>query len=213
MDYLQLAIIGLPILFFSLTVHEFAHAWTANRMGDPTAKQMGRMSLNPLVHLDLMGLLVMVGSGFRFGWAKPVPINPFNFRDWRKGTFLVSAAGPASNIILAVAAAAVFHLVSFLGLDPQSQSIAHQFLYFMILVNCALAFFNMIPLPPLDGSKILFSLLPPRYENFAISLERYGPMLLIAVIFIGFMMPGGRSIIWMVIGPFVDLMLTILIGK
>ena len=213
MDFFKLAIIGIPILFFSLTVHEFSHAWTANRMGDPTAKQMGRMSLNPLVHIDLLGLLVMVGSGFRFGWAKPVPVNPFNFRDWRKGMFLVSIAGPASNILLAIAAAAVFHLVSFVGLDPQMSNVMQQFLYFMILVNCALAFFNMIPLPPLDGSKILISLLPPRYEPFAMALERYGPMILLGIIFLGFMMPGRGSIIWMIIGPFVDLMLTILIGK
>jgi Zn-dependent protease len=212
MDYLQLAIIGLPILFFSLTVHEYSHAWTANKLGDPTAKLMGRLSLNPLVHIDLMGLMVMVGTGFRFGWAKPVPVNPANFRDWRKGNLLVSIAGPISNIILAVLAAVLFHAVGYFGFDSQTVGTVHQFLYFMILVNCALAFFNMIPLPPLDGSHILISLLPPRYENFAISLERYGPMLLIALVFIGFLMPG-ISPIWMIIGPFVDLMLTILIGK
>lgn len=212
MDYLQLAIIGIPILFFSLTVHEFAHAWTANKLGDPTAKQLGRLTLNPIAHIDLMGLMVMVASGFRFGWAKPVPVNPLNFRDWRKGNLLVSVAGPASNIMLAILAALVFHAIAFMGFDAQTLGTAHQFLYFMILVNSALAFFNLIPLPPLDGSHILISLLPPRYEHVALSLQRYGPMLLMGVIFIGFMMPG-RSLIWMIIGPFVDLMLTILIGK
>lgn len=207
---LERAIICLPILFFSLTVHEFCHAWMANRMGDPTARQMGRMSLNPLVHIDLMGLLVMVGSGFRFGWAKPVPINPFNFRDWRKGMFLVSIAGPASNILIAISAAIIFHALPLLGLDVESAGAAYQFVFFMILINCALAFFNMIPLPPLDGSKILISLLPPQYDNFATALERYGPLVLLGIIFIGFMSP--VSPIWMIIGPFVELAVSLLTG-
>lgn len=213
MDYLHLAIIGLPILFFSLTVHEFSHAWSANRLGDPTAKELGRLSLNPLVHIDISGLMVMVISGFRFGWAKPVPINPFNFRDWRRGTFLVSVAGPVSNLMLAVLASLIFHLAAYAGLDAATQNAVQQFFYFMILINCALAFFNLIPLPPLDGSQMLISLLPPRYENFTVSLQKYGPMILYGVIILGFLMPGGRSFIWMVIGPFVDLTMTILIGK
>lgn len=208
---LQHIIIALPILLFSLTFHEFSHAWMANRLGDPTARMMGRMTLNPLVHLDLMGLLVMVGSGFRFGWAKPVPVNPFNFRDWRKGNLLVSFAGPASNLILAIAAGAIFRMLPLLGLEQSAAEAAYNFVYYMILINCALAFFNLIPLPPLDGSHILISLLPPRYEEFVATYERVGPMVLIGIIVAGFVLPI-QSPIWSLIGPFVSLSVSILTG-
>jgi Zn-dependent protease len=203
-------LIGLPILFFSLTVHEFSHAWAANRLGDPTARMMGRMTLNPIAHIDLMGLLMMVASGFRFGWAKPVPINPTNFRDWRKGTFLVSIAGPASNILLATATAVIFRMLPYAGLAEANITIAYQFLYSMIFINCALAFFNLIPLPPLDGSKMLISLLPPSFEHVAYSLERYGPMILLGIIAMGFFTR--ISPIWVIIGPFVKLAVTIFTG-
>jgi Zn-dependent protease len=203
-------LIGLPILFFSLTVHEFSHAWMANRLGDPTAKYMGRLTLNPLVHFDLMGLLMMVASGFRFGWAKPVPINPANFRDWRRGTFLVSIAGPASNLMLAAATAVVFHAVAFTHLQSADATTIYRFLYSMIFINCALAFFNLIPLPPLDGSKVLISILPASMEAFADSLERYGPIVLLGIIAIGFIMP--ISPIWALIGPFVELAVSFFTG-
>jgi Zn-dependent protease len=182
----------------------------ANRLGDPTAKHMGRLTLNPFVHFDLMGLLMMVASGFRFGWAKPVPVNPANFRDWRRGMLLVSIAGPASNLMIAAATSVVFHAVSFTHLKAADATVLYQFLYSMIFINCALAFFNMIPLPPLDGSKVLISLLPPHMEGVADSLERYGPMILLAVIAFGFMMP--ISPIWIVIGPFVELAVSVFTG-
>jgi Zn-dependent protease len=203
-------LIGLPILFFSLTVHEFSHAWMANRLGDPTAKYMGRLTLNPVVHFDLMGLIMMVASGFRFGWAKPVPINPANFRDWRRGMLLVSIAGPVSNLMIAAATAVVFHTVAFAQIGGADATVLYQFLYSMIFINCALAFFNMIPLPPLDGSKVLISLLPPQMEGIADSLERYGPMILLAVIAMGFMTH--ISPIWIVIGPFVELAVAVFTG-
>ncbi len=201
---------GLPILFFSLTVHEFSHAWMANRLGDPTAKYMGRLTLNPIAHLDLMGIIVMIASGFRFGWAKPVPINPANFRDWRRGTLLVSIAGPASNLMLAAATSLFFRALAYTHLGHADATILYQFLYWMIFVNCALAFFNLIPLPPLDGSKVLISLLPPQMEAAAESLERYGSMILLAVIVFGFMLP--VSPIWMIIGPFVELSMAVFTG-
>lgn len=203
-------LIGLPILFFSLTVHEFSHAWAANRLGDPTAKYMGRLTLNPVVHFDLMGLLMMVASGFRFGWAKPVPINPANFRDWRRGTLLVSIAGPVSNLLIAAAGSVVFHAVSFAPLGEADATLVYRFVYSLIFINCALAFFNMIPLPPLDGSKVLISLLPPQMETLAESLERYGPMVLLAIIALGFIMP--ISPIWALIGPFVELAVSFFTG-
>lgn len=153
----------------------------------------------------------MVFSGFRFGWAKPVPVNPVNFSDWRRGMLWVSLAGPISNIILAACAGVLFHLVPFLGLAEGDLSLAMQFIYWMIFINCALAFFNMIPLPPLDGSKVLISLLPARYENFAYGLERYGPMILIGIIAMGFIAP--FSPIWAIIGPFVRTSVAIFTGQ
>ncbi len=206
----QQALIALPILFFSLTVHEFAHAWSANKLGDPTAKHLGRMTLNPIVHMDLMGVLMMVASGFRFGWAKPVPVNPANFRNWRQGMLWVSLAGPISNIILAAGAALIFHSLPLLGLSEGDTALGYNFVFLAIMINCSLAFFNMIPLPPLDGSKVLIALLPPQYENFAINLERFGPMILLGIIFIGFIAP--ISPIWAIIGPFVKTTVWILTG-
>lgn len=168
------------------------------------------MTLNPIVHIDLMGLLMMVASGFRFGWAKPVPINPANFHDWRRGLLLVSIAGPASNIVLAACASLVFHSLPLLNLAEGDMTLAYRFVYMMIFINCALAFFNMIPLPPLDGSKVLISLLPPQFEEFAVGIERYGPMLLLGIIFIGFVAP--FSPIWMIIGPFVEISVSLFTG-
>ncbi len=207
---IQTILIALPIFFLSLTVHEFAHAWSANKLGDPTARMMGRMTLNPLPHIDLMGLIMMVASGFRFGWAKPVPVNPANFRNWRQGMLWVSLAGPISNILLAMLAAVIYHALPFLGLGQSDTNLAYTFVYLAIVINAGLAFFNMLPLPPLDGSKVLVALLPSRYENFAFNLERYGPMILLGVIFIGFISP--ISPIWAVIGPFVRGTVWILTG-
>jgi Zn-dependent protease len=169
------------------------------------------MTLNPIVHIDVMGLMVMVFSGFRFGWAKPVPVNPANFTDWRRGMLWVSLAGPISNIILAACASVAFHIVPALGLAAGDLSLAMQFIYWMIFINCALAFFNMIPLPPLDGSKVLISLLPARYEHVALALERFGPMVLIGIIALGFIAP--VSPIWTIIGPFVQTAVTIFTGQ
>jgi len=207
---LQQILISLPILFLSLTVHEFAHAWSAYKLGDPTAKALGRMTLNPIAHMDLMGIVMMFASHFRFGWAKPVPINPANFRNWRQGTLWVSLAGPISNILLAMLAAVLFHLLPQSGLSENDMSLGYNFILTMIVINCSLAFFNMIPLPPLDGSKVLIALLPPEYENFAIGLERYGPMILIGIIFLGFVFP--ISPIWAIIGPFVKTTVNLLTG-
>lgn len=206
----QQALIALPVLFFSLTVHEFAHAWSANKLGDPTAKHLGRLTLNPIAHMDLMGVIMMIASGFRFGWAKPVPVNPANFRNWRQGMLWVSLAGPISNIILAIGAAVVFHTLPHLGMSEVDTELGYNFVYLMIMINCSLAFFNMIPLPPLDGSKVLIALLPPQHENFAINLERYGPMILLGIIFVGFITP--ISPIWAIIGPFVKTTVRILTG-
>lgn len=184
-------LLALPGILIGLTFHEFAHAWMANRLGDPTAKMMGRLTLNPLKHLSLIGTLAIIF--FRFGWAKPVPINPDNFMDRRKGMILVSVAGPASNLILAIAFAVISRLLSLIPPDPYAiMSYIMAILVFAVFYNLILAFFNIIPIPPLDGSQILFSLLPLRYTNALLWLQRYGFIILLVLIF--------TRVLWYIIG-------------
>lgn len=178
-------IIAIALAFVvGITLHEFAHGWAANRLGDPTARYAGRLTLNPIAHIDPIGtvlvpaLLVVTGSRFVFGWAKPVPINPNNFRDRRRGMIVVSLAGPAGNLMVASAAAVLFR---FLGADASSAAFI---LKPMVYINVFLAFFNLIPVPPLDGSKVLAGLLPGRQE-WLIYLEQYGMIILLLLIFTG----------------------------
>ncbi len=167
-----------------ITVHEFAHGWTADRLGDPTARYAGRLTLNPVAHADPIGtillpiLLIATGSRFIFGWAKPVPINPYHFRDRRRGLVLVSVAGPLANVVTAVIAAV---LLGFWGFSSQ---VLAEILVTMIWINMILAVFNLIPVPPLDGSKILAGLLPGRQE-WLIRFEQYGMIILILLVFSG----------------------------
>lgn len=188
------AVIGLPILFFSLTVHEFFHAWTALKFGDTTARDQGRLSLNPMKHLTLMGTAVMVLSGFRFGWAKPVPVNLMNVRNPRKADLWISFAGPLSNIGIAILGAVVIRLLGTGFL--MNGTIYSEFMQNLVLINLILAFFNMIPLFPLDGSHILRSLLPQEYDDFFDRIAQYAPLLLLLLVFTGSL--------WYVIGPFVQ---------
>jgi len=190
-NYWLTILLALPGILIGLTFHEFAHAWMANRLGDPTAKMMGRLTLNPLKHLNLIGTLAIIF--FRFGWAKPVPINPDNFMDRRKGMILVSVAGPASNLILAIAFAVISRLLSLIPPDPYAiMSYIMAILVFAVFYNLLLAFFNIIPIPPLDGSQILFSLLPLRYTNALLWLQRYGFIILLVLIF--------TRVLWYIIG-------------
>jgi Zn-dependent protease len=204
------ALMAIPIFLFSLTVHEFSHGYIAYLLGDPTAKDAGRLTLNPLPHIDLMGALVFVISGFRFGWAKPVPVMPYSFANVKKGMLLSAAAGPASNILLAFLAGLVLRTVPDMIPDIQLATIVAQFLFYAVQINCLLAFFNMIPLPPLDGSKILFGLLPDRYDHVAVQLERVGPIGLMILIGIGFITH--ISVIWLIIGPFVSIFIRLFTG-
>jgi len=183
-DYWIMVMLALPGMLAGLTFHEYAHAWVANKIGDPTAKMMGRLTLNPLRHLNLIGTLAIVLLGF--GWAKPVPINPDNFRDRRKGTLLVSIAGPGANLVLALLLAALFRLVGLIS--PQTSSVIayiQGILGLAVFYNLILAFFNMIPIPPLDGSQILFSLIPLRNVKVVFWLQRYGFIILLLLIFTG----------------------------
>jgi len=196
-DNIVILVLSLPPLLLALTIHEFFHGYAALKMGDPTAKLAGRLTLNPIKHIDLFGFLAFLL--FRFGWAKPVPVNPLNFRDYRKGIFITSLAGPLSNLILALPLGLILRIY------PGMQHTRILFPFAMMLqlgiaFNLILCAFNLIPIPPLDGSKILFSLLPPDYERFELWLERYGFVILMALIL--FDRITGIPVLWSWIGPF-----------
>ncbi len=179
----------LAAVLVATTCHEFAHALVADRLGDPTPRNLGRLSLNPLVHLDLLGTLFFVLFGF--GWARPVPVNPRNFHDPRQGMLQVALAGPLANVTVAFLLGALVKL----GGDPAG-ALAGGFVSLVIWVNVILAIFNLIPIPPLDGSRILESLLPgPQAYAFA-RLQPYGTLLLLALLYTGavgrVMLPAAR---------------------
>ena len=185
MDY-RSTIINISILLLSLTVHEFFHAFIANEMGDPTARLMGRMTLNPLKHLDIMGTLAMIVTRM-IGWAKPVPINPMNFRDRRKGMIAVSLAGPLSNLGLAFMFGIFFmtykKVLPGLTLSFDVATTIAQILIYGVIINITLAVFNMIPLYPLDGSKVLIEILPVSIRTgVATFLQRYSTIILLVLI-------------------------------
>ena len=169
-------IAGIPGLVIAMCVHEYAHARTAVAMGDFTPRMMGRLTLNPMAHIDPVGLLMLLIA--RFGWAKPVVINPRNFKNWRRGELLVSLAGPAANLITAFIA--VFVLAIYLNFGLHLTHGMVLVIRLIIIYNINFAIFNMIPIPPLDGSKILMALLPSQYAYKIASLERYSFIILVA---------------------------------
>jgi Zn-dependent protease len=181
------------VLLFSLTVHEMAHAWTADRLGDPTARQLGRVSMNPIVHADLIGTvifpLVALTSGVPLiGWAKPVPVNVRLLRHQRRDFVLVAAAGPTANLLIAIAAAIVSRLLPVspvtLG-EPNVSAPLAALLARAIQLNVFLAVFNMIPIPPLDGGNVIGGLLPRRFSFVFDAIRPYGFMLLYALMLTG----------------------------
>jgi len=184
--FMNLDILSIVIaIITALTVHEFAHAWTANYLGDPTAKYAGRITLNPIRHLDPIGTLVMIvliiGTGIGFGWGKPVPVNPYNLKH-RYGELLVSIVGPLSNFILAFLIALLLVLLPPVVTSSWSVNF-HSLIWTIIQINIILGLFNMLPIPPLDGSKVLFNLISNTQSNVRSFLERYGIFLLIGFIF------------------------------
>lgn len=172
---LETLLITVPAILVAVTVHEFAHALIADRLGDSTARLLGRLSLNPIVHLDLLGTILFIVAGF--GWAKPVPVNPRNFANWRQGMMLVAAAGPLANVTLVFILGLLFQL----GLIDQSTLLARM-VYATIQINAILAIFNLLPIPPLDGSKILSGLLPPAQAIAYDRVAAYGPVLLLLLL-------------------------------
>lgn len=186
-----IAVFQIVILIFSVIAHEVAHGAIAERLGDPTARRAGRITLNPIRHIDPFGsiilplLLYLTTSGaFMFGWARPVPYNPANLRDPKLGSGIIAAAGPLTNITVAIVFGILLRILEIFGFPaPLMLSV---FLNMIILINVVLAVFNLIPIPPLDGSGVLFSLLPPQYRGVQEFLIRYQLFLFLIFIFFGF---------------------------
>lgn len=214
-NLLSSVIVVAIMLLIGFPVHEFSHALAAYRLGDSTAKHLGRLTLNPIAHFDpLGGILLAVtfigNTGFGFGWAKPTPVNPNNLEGGRYGEAMVAAAGPLSNLIMAtIAALPLRYLLGHPELGQQVPFMAVEVLYLFILINIALMIFNLFPIPPLDGSKVLFALLPPRVSwQWRPILEQYGFVLLLVVFFV----PPGNSIGGRIILPVIDGIVGFLVG-
>jgi Zn-dependent protease len=184
-DPLTFVLAAIPLLF-SIIIHEVAHGWVAYRMGDPTAKWLGRLSLNPLKHLDPIGTLMLFLFGF--GWAKPVPVNFNNLSDTRKGLILVSSAGILANILFAFFALLFMRLFSTFPLGKPF-ILVHNVCQFVASINIILAALNLIPIPPLDGSKILMGMVSRRTQYFLARLEPYGFFIIIGCLYLGILNP------------------------
>ncbi len=200
---LSLLIIAPPILF-ALTVHEYAHGWVAYKYGDPTAKNAGRLTLNPLSHLDPIGTIMLFLV--HLGWAKPVPVNPYYLRHPKRDMIWVSLAGPGANMLTALACGLIIRLVNplsaYLEMGNSFLGILALMVVYGMMINIVLAIFNLIPLPPLDGSKILMGLLPIQYEHQMEQLERVGPFLLLGIILVTSF--AGIPILSWILTPFVS---------
>jgi len=195
-------IFQIAILVMSVVIHEISHGYAAEYLGDPTPRLQGRLTLNPIKHLDLIGSIVvplisMMTGGFIFGWAKPVQWNPYNVKNRRVGEFLISLAGPLSNMIIVL----VFGLTIrfFFEVIPQSSV---KIMVYIVLINIVLAIFNLIPIPPLDGSKMLFSILPPKYVYIRESLEKYSFVFFLIFVFV----------LWRFVAPVVPLIFGLITG-
>ncbi|MDO8736799.1 MAG: site-2 protease family protein [Thermoleophilia bacterium] len=194
---LQLAVTA-PVLLFSMTCHEVSHGYMAYRLGDPTAKNLKRLSLNPLQHLDRLGTLMLAvtflfsNGAMLFGWAKPVPVNPGYFKSQQYGMMWVGMAGPAANLVLAALAALVLHILYLYPADVGELLINSIFRIFQL--NVILMVFNLIPVPPLDGSRIAGALMPPKTYAKWVQLDRYG-MLFVLVLLMVLINTGGLSVI------------------
>jgi Zn-dependent protease len=204
----------LIVLVVAFTIHEFAHAWVATRYGDNTARLAGRLTLNPLVHLDPIGSLVLLTAGF--GWAKPVPINPYVLtRRSASAVMWVSLAGPASNLLMAGIAAIPFQL----GLVAVGEAFIPsgsilptmpQFLFEFVYINLVLFLFNLIPISPLDGEKILSYFMPPPISTFMDTIRPFGPIILLVVAVIGPL--AGFNLLGSILGPPLNALLSLLVG-
>jgi Zn-dependent protease len=208
---IQTLFLLVPPILLALTFHEYAHALVANRYGDDTAKGNGRLTLNPLRHLDPLGTIMIFLV--HFGWAKPVPVNPHRLKNPKKNMLWISASGPLANMVLALASGILLRLIFASVGEPNPYSTAGLLTFMVVMslqINLALAIFNVLPIAPLDGSKILFGLLPAKHESKIYFLERYGPFILIVLILMGQFT--GVSILGGLIWPFVEFFSKIFAG-
>ena len=205
-EHIDVLIILIPTLIFSLCFHEFSHGFIAYKLGDDTAFKKGRLTLNPLAHLDPMGSLMILFVGF--GWAKPVPVNPINFSNPRFDMIKVAIAGPASNIILAFLGGLLVRSLNYF--DFLHSFILLQTLYLFITINIALAVFNLLPIAPLDGSQIFGNIISKKHPEIAWKLQLYGPNILMVIIMIGIFTP--FSPLSLIITPFIKFFLYLFAG-
>lgn len=214
-DFIARVIVVAIMLLVGFPVHEFAHALAAYRLGDSTAKLMGRLTLNPIAHFDPLGGILLavsfIGAGFGFGWAKPTPVNPINLAGGRRGEAIVAAAGPLSNLVLAAAVALPLrYIFANPELAAQIPRLVILILVLFVYINLILMIFNLLPIPPLDGSKVLFAFLPPRLAwQWRPMLEQYGFILLLLIFFL----PPGGSIGGRILLPILDALFSLLVGS
>lgn len=202
-------VILIPVILFSLSFHEFAHGWVAFRFGDPTAHSHGRLTLNPLAHLDMFGTLALYFMGF--GWAKPVPVDVGRLHNPKRDSTLVALAGPGSNFLLALICGVSFSvLLKMAAAGTEVPMIVLDVLHVGLFINTTLGVFNFLPIPPLDGSRILEGFIPYEHRDVVIKMEQVGPMVLIGLIAFGWIT--GFSIIWMVMGPIIRTLTSIFTG-
>ena len=218
LNTIQKIVVMAPPLIFAIVLHEVAHGWIANKLGDHTARDMGRLTLNPIPHIDLFGTIIMplllffLTSGrMVFGYAKPVPINPYNFKDPKKGMALSSLAGPGINIVMAICFSFLLRIVMPAlesSLPKQSWDLFGMPLALMfgygVVINVVLAVLNMIPIPPLDGSRVVYWLLPDRQAALYYRLEPYGMLILMLLI--------GFGVLGRIMTPIIRPLLTLLLG-
>tara|TARA_B100001778_G_scaffold325277_1_gene320574 strand:+ start:90 stop:707 length:618 start_codon:yes stop_codon:yes gene_type:complete len=197
----EVLVLLIPVLLFALVFHEFSHGWVAYKLGDPTAKNQGRLTLNPIAHLDPFGSMMILFVGF--GWAKPVPVDSRYLANPREDMMKIAFAGPASNLFLALIGGTLIRLTGYVG--PLTSM-----LILFTQINISLAVFNMIPIPPLDGSQIFSGIMIRRNPQLVMQLQMYGPQILMGLILFG--MFTGVSIIWAFMSPFVNFFMFLFAG-
>ena len=197
----EVLVLLIPVLLFALVFHEFSHGWVANKLGDPTAKYYGPLTLNPMAHLDLFGSLMILFVGF--GWAKPVPVDSRYLANPRTDMMKIAFAGPASNLLLAFIAGSLIRLSGNMG-------VLSSMLIMFVQINIMLAVFNMIPIPPLDGSQIFSGLMIRHNPDLVVKLQIYGPQILMGLILFG--MLTSISPIWLLMSPFVNFFMFLFVG-
>lgn len=218
MDLMLKLALWVPPLLFAVIIHEYSHGRVAEQLGDPTARLMGRLTFNPIPHIDIVGsilfpglLFLASGGNMLFGWAKPVPVNPYNLRNPKRDMVWISLAGPGANLAAALACGLLIRMMAQLGLGAQGAWFpVHALLLFGLMINIVLALFNLIPIPPLDGSKVLAGFLSYRLYVEYMKLERYGMFIIIGLLILGQVL--GIHILGTIIMPALGLLVRLFSG-